>query len=318
MLVRIPLGTFDPGTRTVTLTRTGTAGNGVYFDFIEIAYPSTNLPDFTAQPQLSRATDWDTYHSQSPAERTAWLIQKLGFTGRVNHYTGPWFYEITRPGTQYASLSVILDLALDSTKTPIAASTTIQCQLAAASEGTATQTGITVIEHLVLLDDTSATVSQAFRSDQHWDEFGLGQCKRQPTHYYRARHGRPGQYIGFAFQSLSPGFIITAASNALSGGIDGTPYDLDPTEISDGGQNLNATLMKAADFWRTDLTVPNPSINATNLLNRAARDWHLAFFTAIKNYGLDAVAAFSTELGNGDPSAMPALRSNTLMELPSS
>jgi hypothetical protein len=54
--------------------------------------------------------------------------------------------------------------------------------------------------------------------------------------------------------------------------------------------------MAAADYWRTDLT-------AVPRLNRAARDWHAAFFAALKAYGMDAVAAFSTELMNGDPSA---------------
>ena len=51
----------------------------------------------------------------------------------------------------------------------------------------------------------------------------------------------------------------------------------------------------ATAFWRTDLTQPR--------LNRAARDWHAAYFAAIKNYGMDAVAAFSTELMNADPSS---------------
>ena len=31
---------------TVTITHTGAAGTLVYFDFLEIAYPSTSLPDF--------------------------------------------------------------------------------------------------------------------------------------------------------------------------------------------------------------------------------------------------------------------------------
>jgi hypothetical protein len=38
-------------------------------------------------------------------------------------------------------------------------------------------------------------------------------------------------------------------------------------------------------------------------LNRAARDWSQSFFQAVKGYGLDGVASFSMELGNGDPTA---------------
>jgi len=38
---------------------------------------------------LTLATDWDTDHCLAlPAERTAWLIKTLGFTGRANHYVG--------------------------------------------------------------------------------------------------------------------------------------------------------------------------------------------------------------------------------------
>ena len=38
-------------------------------------------------------------------------------------------------------------------------------------------------------------------------------------------------------------------------------------------------------------------------MNRAARDWSQSFFQAVKGYGLDGVASFSMELGNGDTSA---------------
>src|SRR5579875_321303 len=60
VLVRSPLGSFAAGTHTVQLTHAGPAGNFLYFDFLEIAYPSVNLPDFEPQTQLALATDWDT------------------------------------------------------------------------------------------------------------------------------------------------------------------------------------------------------------------------------------------------------------------
>jgi hypothetical protein len=53
----------------------------VYFDFLEIAVPTATLPVFPASPATTLATDWDTEHSQAIApERTAWLIDTLGFT----------------------------------------------------------------------------------------------------------------------------------------------------------------------------------------------------------------------------------------------
>jgi len=84
VLVRIPIGQFSGSAQhTVSLTYSGTAGSYFYFDFLEIAYPSSDLPEYVTMPTTTLATDWDTDHSLAlPAERTAWLMQKLGFKGR--------------------------------------------------------------------------------------------------------------------------------------------------------------------------------------------------------------------------------------------
>ncbi|MBV9763114.1 MAG: hypothetical protein JO340_21305 [Acidobacteriaceae bacterium] len=283
VLVRSPLGSYAAGTHTVQLTHGGPAGNSFYFDFLEIAYPSTDLPDFEPQTQLSLATDWDTYHSQSlPAERTAWLINKLGFQGRVNHYTGAlWFYELVRTGTVYASLTVTLT-ALIYTGSP-----TVILDIASPdSPNTPTQ-----IKHLVLLDDTPSTVAEALAglinigTNLIWASANGDQL----TFTARAMGG-DGNGIIVQLDPISEGYSFGSASTTLGGGIDGAPYDLDTTN------SLNSTLIGAADYWRTDLT-------AAPRINRAARDWHTAYFTALKGYGIDAVASFSTELMNGDPSA---------------
>ena len=103
--VRKLIGQFTGGPHQVTVTDTGAASALFYFDFFEIALPTPNLPDLPAIPTTTLATDWDTLHSQALApERTAWIIQKLGFQGRANHYAGAlWFYELTQPAQQYAS-----------------------------------------------------------------------------------------------------------------------------------------------------------------------------------------------------------------------
>jgi hypothetical protein len=106
VLVRIPISNLGPGDHTVTVTQAG-AGS-FYFDFFEIAVPASDLPSFPACFDTTLATDWDTDHCLALApERTAWLISTLGFRGRANHYAGAmWFYEMTRPGSQYASAHV--------------------------------------------------------------------------------------------------------------------------------------------------------------------------------------------------------------------
>jgi len=280
VLVRIPLGAMMPGTHTVAIENL--AGARFFFDFLEIAYPCADLPDFDSQPVLSLATDWDTYHSQSlPAERTAWLIYKLGFHGRVNHYVGAlWFYEIVRSGTQYASLTLTLTLAPD-----------FDSKIAILDIASAVGAPVTLVRHLLLTDDTPETAAAAFAGllNAGTNLVWASAQGNQLTVVARAM-GNLGNGIVVQIDALSQGLVVSAPSNTLTGGIDGDPYDLAP----DGG-GLNDTLMAAAQFWRTDLTA-NPR------LNRAARDWHAAYFRALKRYGLDAVAAFSTELMNVDPS----------------
>ncbi len=108
MLIRWLVGQYGAGSHTITLTHAGPAGNDFYFDFIELAVPTTALPVFAAEPKLTLATDWDTEHSLALApERTAWFINALGFTGRQNHYVGAlWFYELVNTGNVYASWTV--------------------------------------------------------------------------------------------------------------------------------------------------------------------------------------------------------------------
>jgi hypothetical protein len=86
------------------------------------------------------------------------------------------------------------------------------------------------------------------------------------------------RFIGVAGNSYTlavvptnlPSLAVTTSGGSFAGGTDG--------------------------HWRTDLT-------SSPRLNRAVRDWSLSYFTALHGYGIDAAAAFSMELGNGDPSS---------------
>src|SRR6185437_13672255 len=84
---------------------------------------------------------------------------------------------------------------------------------------------------------------------------------------------------------------VTFSSTTLSGGVDGTDVGLSAST------DPNATALNSlTNFWRTDLTF-------APRMNRACRDWSSAFFEALKGYGLDVVAAFSTELAHVDPTS---------------
>jgi len=80
--------------------------------------------------------------------------------------------------------------------------------------------------------------------------------------------GSAGNTVSIAAAG-SATLTTSASGSSLGGGVDGT--------------------------WLTDLSAAPP-------VNRAARDWHASFFSSLEGYGIESTAAFSMELGNGDPS----------------
>jgi hypothetical protein len=110
VLIRWPLGELSAGPHTITVKHDSPAGGELFFDFVELAAPASNLPEPAEEPGMTLATDWDTDHSLAIApERTAWMLDSLGFRARQNHYAGAlWFYELTRRDHVYASATVTL------------------------------------------------------------------------------------------------------------------------------------------------------------------------------------------------------------------
>src|SRR5205823_8634593 len=134
----------------VAVSHSGSTGSYFYFDFLEIAVATENLLAIASDAKLTLATDWDTDHSIAlPAERTAWLIKTLGFTGRANHYAGAlWFYELVRQGHSYASATVTFS------GTPVFSEIT---EIAIGLSG-----ATTTLEHLNLIGDTAQSIAKAF------------------------------------------------------------------------------------------------------------------------------------------------------------
>jgi hypothetical protein len=262
VLVRKLLGQYPQGTHSVTVTHAGNTGTYFYFDFFELAVPTTTLPSETSESKLALATDWDTDHSIALApERTAWIIHTLGFRGRVNHYVGAlWFYELTRVGHQYASATITF------TGTPDA-NLISQIILRRTDQPSSPPN---IVEHLNLIGETTATLAKAFEL-----EFNRGytaiwaQANANQLTIYSRSMGADGNAITLATSASTTNLTIQLSSPTLAGGMDGD--------------------------WRTDL-------QATPRLNRAVRDWSRSFFRALNHYGLDAVASFSMELQHADPS----------------
>ena len=128
--------------------------------------------------------------------------------------------------------------------------------------------GPTNIEHVCLIGDTAASVAKALELMVNAGSTGVWARAEGSTLRIQARQmGTSGNGTEINVLTHSSGF--TAMVSAVAGGVDGE--------------------------WRTDLT-------AAPLINRAARDWHRSFIRAMQGYGIEVVAAFSTELQHGDPS----------------
>jgi hypothetical protein len=281
VLVRLPLGRMPAGAHTVVVTHNGPTSDDspLYVDFLEICYPSASLPDFGGQSQLSLATDYDTYHSQPlPAERTAWIIQKLGFRGRVNHYAGAlWFYELVMPGHIYNSATITFGV----TATNIAGYTEILI-----GPSNLPTNELTPIRHYSLPDDTPATVALGLANAINQGYTAIWASVQDNVLTITNRQMTPKIPDPTTTQAISvtPSAGLTAAlsSDTLAGGSAGTPYD--PT--------IDGDLYPLTFYWRTDMS---------GGINRATRDWSQAFYSALKAYGMDVTASFSTELKNADP-----------------
>lgn len=258
VLSRKLLGQFSANTiHTVIVTHAGTAGQYFYFDFFEIALPTSALPSYTNTLATTLATDWDTLHSQAlPPERTAWFLSKLGFPARANHYAGAlWFYELAPSGYQYATGTVTFSGA------------------PAFGNTTSISLGLTTVSKTNFVGDTPATIATAFALLLNAGSSGVWASATGATLTVTAKAiGTAGNSLALSATTNDSQF--TARYTGLSGGKDG--------------------------IWITDLT-------ALPRLNRAARDWHSAYFAALKGYGIVPTVAFSMELGNGDDSPTAAI-----------
>ncbi|HJT86638.1 MAG TPA: hypothetical protein VJ732_02255, partial [Bryobacteraceae bacterium] len=206
VLTRLPLGQYGPGPHTVTMAHNGAAGTSFYFDFLEIALPSPSLPSFEESSILTLATDWDTDHSLALApERTAWLMDTLGFRGRANHYAGAlWFYELSRPGHVYASATVHFAGAPEWSKT------------------TELTLGSTPFQHLGLIGDTPETIAKCLELLVNAGSTGVWAQASGATLTLTARvMGAAGNAITLSVNTNSSQFTAQASGPVLAGGIDG-------------------------------------------------------------------------------------------------
>lgn len=242
VLVRWDLGTMSEGTHTVTITHTGDAGSTFYFDFLEIAIPTSNLPTLPPNSQTTLATDWDTLNSQALApERTAWQIQSLGFTGRANHYTGAlWFYELICAGQRYATGTITLS------------------GVTTFGDTTQLSLGPTVFTHLNLIGDTPSSLAQAFALLINDGATGVWAEANNGVLTITARvMGSAGNGLTLSVDVGGSTTLLAQTSGALAGGVDGNWLtDLTATPpINRAARDWSQSFYTALNCYGIEVTV---------------------------------------------------------------
>lgn len=262
VLVRWPLGQYGAGSHTVVATHSGAPGSELFLDFFEAAVPGDELPVYPAESRMTLATDWDTDHSLAIApERTAWLIDTLGFHGRHNYYVGAlWFYELVRDGHQYASATVTFSGTPD-------ASSIVTLRIGRDDQPSSSDV---VLDKLVHVGLDTGRLAEVFALEINRGYTAIRAAASGGTLTIYARQmGVEGNHVTIAASTTGSNLTITVSGSQLAGGVDGQ--------------------------WITDVA-------ATPRINRACRDWSRSFLSALHAAGIDAVAAFSTELQHGDTS----------------
>jgi len=264
---------------TVTITYMGPSGAYFYFDFLEVAIPAVNLPTFTRDTQTTLATDWDTLHSQALApERTAWLIQALGFAGRCNHYAGAlWFYELHCPGQVYATGTITF-----SGTSQFGATTEISL-------------GPTLFTHLNLIGDTPASLAIAFELLINEGSTGVWAQANNAVLTITARAmGTAGNGLTLTADTGSSTSLHVQTSGALGGGVD-APWLTDPTAtplINRAARDWSTSFFTALKGYGTAVTA--------------------SFSTELGNGDSSAAAGIAQRYPDGTPCMVntPALQTN--------
>lgn len=262
VLVRRHVGTFGPGEHAITVSHSGTPGSYFYFDFLEVAVPADSVEWVTPDDRVTLATDWDTDHSIALAP------ERTAWQMVSLGFKGRVNHYV---GALWFYEMTRLGHAYASgtvtfSGTPVFSQIT-QIVINRVGQPNSAQT---VLNHLNLLGETAEDIAKAFELilNSGYTSVWAKAAGAQLTIYSRSM-GADGNNITITASPGTGSFTAVTSGATLTGGQDGA--------------------------WRTD-TAASPR------LNRAVRDWSRSFYVALKAYGLDVAAAFSTELQHGDPS----------------
>lgn len=212
-LVRRFLQAMPAGTHEVRIQKAAD-GSTFYFDFLEIAHPETVFPALPRHSQLSLSTDWDTDHSLSiPPERTAALLRRLGFCGRVNHYVGAmWFYQLRNKGYTHAEATIAFE------GEPVFGATT-ELRIGNLDYGPEFDT---VFTHLHRAGDSAQTIAIAFALRINEGSTAVRAEANGATLLILARRlGTDGNRITVSATPVTGAFYASTSGTHLAGGENG-------------------------------------------------------------------------------------------------
>lgn len=262
VLRRVPLGEYGPGEHSVRAQHDGPEASYFYFDFLETAVPSDRLRSVEGNPKLSLATDWDTDHS------IALPAERTAWLVHSLGFHGRVNHYVGALWFYelYRQGHTYASATVDFVGTPEFSQVT-ELRIGRTGEAPEKATGIA---HVNRIGDTAETIAKAFELELNRGYTAIrAESQGNRLVIYSRSMGVDGNAITISATPAAGPFLAQPSGPTLTGGANGE--------------------------WRTDLA-------AAPRLNRAVRDWSRAFYLALKDYGLDVVAAFSMELQHGDPS----------------
>jgi hypothetical protein len=280
--VRKMIAELPAGAHTVVVQNESDGGY-FYFDFLEIVIPTGTFPTVPAESVLALATDWDTEHCLALApERTAWMIQSLGFHGRVNHYAGAlWFFELINRANIYATGTVTF------MGTPVPdAFTKIMVGR--------TATEPTVLSHQNLYGDTAETIATAFELVLNQGSTAVWAKAAGPQLTLQSRSmGQDGNAVTLDGAGVG-GFDVISSATTLTGGADGVWL----TDL-----NAMPRLNRAARDWSKAFFIA---------LREAGLECVTAFSTELQFGDVSEAAGIAQVYPSGNPVVVntPALQTN--------
>lgn len=259
-LQRLLVAEAAPGAHSVIMKKVDDDGTNVYFDFFEIAIPESALPAVLEQPSTTLATDWDTDHSIAVAP------ERTAWMIRSLGFLGRVNHYVGAmwfyelTRSGHEYASASLTFAGDPVPGTIAVVEIWRKDIQPIAKN--------VLQHGIFIGDTGSSVTKAFEMQINGGYTGIrAEAHGNVLTVFSRAMGSDGNQLAIAASVPSGSFTINVSDDPFTNGEDGV--------------------------WITD-------VKASPILNRAARDWSRGFYVACKSFGLDAAAAFSTELRHGD------------------